>query len=158
MRLSRWLLPLTLMSVTLGCGPSDSGPKPSPEATPLATSAPPSLAAPTASPTALSGAESTAATSNGDPQRGAPLYATYCSSCHGPHGDGDGPAAAALQPRPAKHSDKPYMQALSDEHLFKVIKLGGTAAGKSPLMAPWGGALSDQQIHDLVAFVRTLAQ
>jgi mono/diheme cytochrome c family protein len=25
------------------------------------------------------------------------------------------------------------------------------------MMAPWGGALSDEQIRDVVAFVRTLA-
>jgi mono/diheme cytochrome c family protein len=38
-----------------------------------------------------------------------------------------------------------------------VIKLGGPAVGKSPLMAPWGGTLDDQQIRDVIAFVRTLA-
>ena len=30
--------------------------------------------------------------------------------------------------------------------------------GKSPLMAPWGGSLSDAQIRDVVAYVRTLAE
>jgi mono/diheme cytochrome c family protein len=50
------------------------------------------------------------------------------------------------------------MNALSNEHLFKVIKEGGPAVGKSPLMAPWGGTLSDEQIWDVVAFVRSLAQ
>jgi len=39
-----------------------------------------------------------------------------------------------------------------------VIKTGGPSVGKSPLMAPWGGTLSDAQIHDVVAFVRTLAE
>jgi hypothetical protein len=49
------------------------------------------------------------------------------------------------------------MNPLTDEHLFKTIKLGGQAVGKSPLMAPWGGSLSDAQIIDVIAFVRTLA-
>jgi mono/diheme cytochrome c family protein len=49
------------------------------------------------------------------------------------------------------------MNPLSDEHLFNVIKLGGASVGKSPLMAPWGGALTDPQIHDVVAFLRTLS-
>ena len=31
---------------------------------------------------------------------GAVLYHRYCASCHGPTGRGDGPAAAALTPRP----------------------------------------------------------
>ena len=31
---------------------------------------------------------------------GRALYETYCMSCHGPEGKGDGPVAAALQPTP----------------------------------------------------------
>jgi putative copper resistance protein D len=31
---------------------------------------------------------------------GAALYAEHCAACHGPRGAGDGPAAAALDPRP----------------------------------------------------------
>jgi mono/diheme cytochrome c family protein len=65
--------------------------------------------------------------------------------------------AAGLDPKPARHTDGSYMNALSDEHLFRVIKEGGAAVGKSPLMAPWGGTLSDAQVHDLVAFTRSLA-
>ena len=49
------------------------------------------------------------------------------------------------------------MNELSDEHLFKVIKEGGASVGKSPLMAPWGGTLTDDQIRDVVAFVRSIA-
>jgi cytochrome c oxidase cbb3-type subunit 3 len=49
------------------------------------------------------------------------------------------------------------MNALSDEHLFKVIKEGGPAVGKSPLMTPWGGTLSDDDIHDVVAYIRSIA-
>ncbi len=32
---------------------------------------------------------------------GAPIFQRYCTSCHGPYGRGDGPAAVALRPRPA---------------------------------------------------------
>jgi high-affinity iron transporter len=99
----------------------------------------------------------TAAMPAGDATRGAPLYAANCASCHGEKGNADGPAGLALTPKPAKHSDAAYMKPLSDEHLFKVVKSGGASVGKSPLMAPFGGTLSDQQIADLVAFMRTLA-
>jgi mono/diheme cytochrome c family protein len=94
----------------------------------------------------------------GDAAEGGALYQTYCASCHGPRGEGDGPVAAGLNPKPAKHSDGAYMNTLSNEHLFKVIKEGGVSVGKSPLMAPWGGTLGDEQIADLVAFVRSLAK
>ena len=49
------------------------------------------------------------------------------------------------------------MNALSNEHLFKVVKYGGASVGKSALMAPWGGTLDDDQIRDVMAFVRSLA-
>lgn len=87
----------------------------------------------------------------------AELYATNCSSCHGPKGEGDGPLSAGLVPKPARHADGAYMNALSNDHIFKVIKEGGTAVGKSATMAPWGPSMSDEEIHGLVAFLRSLA-
>jgi len=92
-----------------------------------------------------------------DAERGGTLYATYCASCHGARGAGDGPVAASLDPAPARHDDGAYMNGLSNEHMVAVVKLGGPAVGKSPMMAPWGGTLDDQQIRDVIAFVRTLA-
>jgi mono/diheme cytochrome c family protein len=93
----------------------------------------------------------------GDAERGSAVYAMFCASCHGARGAGDGPLAANLDPKPADHSDGRYMNALSDEHLVRVIRDGGAAVGKSPLMAPWGGSLDEQKILDLVAYIRTLA-
>jgi mono/diheme cytochrome c family protein len=104
------------------------------------------------------GAAPTAPAAKPDAAAGATLYATNCSACHGPRGDGDGPAAVALVPKPAKHHDGAYMNALTNEHLFRVVKEGGPSVGKSPLMAPWGNMLSDAQIWNVVAFVRTLAE
>ncbi len=49
------------------------------------------------------------------------------------------------------------MNALSNEHLFKVVKEGGAAVGKSAMMAPWGASMSDDEILGLVTFLRTLA-
>jgi mono/diheme cytochrome c family protein len=95
----------------------------------------------------------------GDPvARGGMIYQQYCASCHGPEGNGDGPVSAGLDPKPAKHSDGNYMNTLSDAHIEKVIKEGGASVGKSPLMAPWGATLSDAQVKDVMAFVRSLAK
>ncbi|MEZ4331735.1 MAG: cytochrome c [Myxococcota bacterium] len=85
------------------------------------------------------------------------LYAANCASCHGATGHGDGPLSAGLQPAPAKHADGNYMNALSNDYLFKVVKEGGAAVGKSPTMAPWGTSFSDEEIWGLVRFMRTLA-
>lgn len=49
------------------------------------------------------------------------------------------------------------MNALNDEYLFEVIAGGDRAVGKSETMASWSGSLSDGQIHDIIAFIRPLA-
>ena len=89
-------------------------------------------------------------------EAGGKLYQTRCSPCHGPDGKAATPTAQALNPKPRDHADGAYMNQLSKEHLTKVIKNGGPAVGKSPLM-PAHTDLNDQQIEDVIAFVRTLA-
>ncbi|MBI2319642.1 MAG: cytochrome c [Betaproteobacteria bacterium] len=98
------------------------------------------------------------ARSHGIAERGREHYATYCTPCHGTRGEGDGPLADVLVPRPARHSDAAFMNSLSDEHLFRLLKDGGPALGKSPLMGVWSRILSDEQIWDLIAFIRSLAR
>ncbi len=93
----------------------------------------------------------------GDADEGAVIYGQFCTTCHGAGGKGDGLAAAALDPKPADHTDPAYMGTLSDEQLYRVIQGGGAAVGKSPLMAPWGGVLTDEQIRDLISFLRRLS-
>ena len=88
---------------------------------------------------------------------GESVYGANCSSCHGARGQGDGPLSAGLQPTPAKHADGVYMNALSNDHIYKVISEGGAAVGKSSMMAPWGSSLSDNEINSLIVFIRTLA-
>lgn len=65
-------------------------------------------------------------------------YTTYCAPCHGLRGNGDGPLAALLVPHPVRHSDARLMNALSDDYLFRLLKEGGPALGKSRLMGAWG--------------------
>lgn len=91
-----------------------------------------------------------------DAEQGKKIYGQFCASCHGQTGKGDGPASAALNPKPRDHTDKESMSKLSDDDIFKVIKNGGASIGKSPLMPPWGASLKDEQIQDVVAYVRIL--
>lgn len=95
---------------------------------------------------------------SGDPAKGEASYKMYCVACHGETGAGDGAAAAALNPKPRALNDKAYMDSLSDQHIYTVIKDGGPAVGKSMFMTAWGAILKeDQAIHDVAAYVRTLA-
>jgi mono/diheme cytochrome c family protein len=83
-------------------------------------------------------------------------YNLYCLGCHGAGGKGDGPAASSLNPRPRDMTKADYMSRLSDQYLFNVIKAGGSSVNKSPLMPAWGGTLSDKDIWNLVAYIRSL--
>lgn len=94
----------------------------------------------------------------GDAAKGKQVYANLCASCHGNTGKGDGAAAAALNPKPKDLTDKAYVSKLEDKYLFNIIAKGGAAVGKSPLMLPFGGALKDQDIRDVIAFVTSLAK
>lgn len=93
----------------------------------------------------------------GDARAGKEKYLTLCASCHGTSGKGDGPVAERLSPKPRDHTDGRYMNTLTDQYLFNVIKQGGKAVGLSELMPPWGRVLNDKEVQDLVAYVRTLA-
>jgi len=86
---------------------------------------------------------------------GATTYATMCASCHGATGAGDGVAAAALTPKPANFTDAAFWTSRDDAQVKKAIKEGGAAVGKSPLMAPFGAALTDAQLDELVALLKT---
>jgi len=88
---------------------------------------------------------------------GRKLYTSYCVSCHGEKGKGDGVAAKSLPAKPADHTNGMVMNQHNDKFLTEIITKGGSAVGKSSFMPPWGSALDEKQIRDLVAFIRTLA-
>lgn len=94
----------------------------------------------------------------GDAGKGKASYEKLCAACHGISGKGDGPAAGKLKVKPKDQTDKSSMSQLADENLFEVTKRGGVAVKKSPLMPPFGKTLKDDQIWDLVAYMRTLSK
>jgi mono/diheme cytochrome c family protein len=88
---------------------------------------------------------------------GKKLYLSYCTTCHGDTGKGDGMAGSSLPVKPADHTNGAVMNKLSDAFLINIISKGGSGAGKSSFMPSWSGALTDQQIRDIVAYIRSLA-
>lgn len=62
------------------------------------------------------------------------LFDSLCFTCHGTSGHGDGPGAAALDPKPRSFADIAWQDSVTDEHIEKVIVFGGAAVGKSPMM------------------------
>lgn len=98
------------------------------------------------------------AAQKGDPKAGKAKYDSLCASCHGASGKGDGPAAPSLNPKPQDHTNGKYMNSLADKDLFDIIKGGGAGVKKSPLMPAWGNTLKDDDIWNLAAYIRSLAQ
>ena len=94
----------------------------------------------------------------GDPAKGKELYTKHCAGCHGPGGKGDGPAAAALNPKPTDLGNKAFMAGLKDQYLFDLIQKGGAAMGKSPLIPPFGSKMKEGEIRDVIAHLRSLAK
>ncbi len=92
-----------------------------------------------------------------DQAEGKKLYVTYCATCHGEGGKGDGAAGVSLPVRPADHTNGAAMNQLNDKFLVDIISKGGGAVGKSTFMPAWSGALNEKQIRDIVAYIRSIA-
>ena len=95
-----------------------------------------------------------------NPQRGSRIYQQFCTPCHGQEGNGRGPRARneALQPPPRDHTNGFYMNMQTDVRLYKVISQGGKANNLSHVMPQWKHILSDDDIFDIIAYIRTLAK
>lgn len=87
------------------------------------------------------------------------LFGSLCATCHGPHGRGDGPAAASLSPKPRDYSDKAWQAATTDDQLRTVILKGGAAVGKSPTMPPAPQLEAKPEVvTELVTLIRTYGE
>jgi mono/diheme cytochrome c family protein len=92
---------------------------------------------------------------DGNSARGKVLYQQHCSGCHGESGQGDGPGAKNINPKPIDHTNRQYMASLDDRHLFTVVRRGGKDIGR-PAMPPFPN-LSDTEIKDLIAYMRSIS-
>lgn len=107
----------------------------------------PAAEAPAAAPSAPAPATAPA------PFEASTVFKTTCGPCHGETGEGNGPAGVALTPRPANFSEAAFWEGKDKTYIAKVIKEGGAAVGKSPLMVAWGGQYNDEQIDALADVV-----
>lgn len=86
--------------------------------------------------------------------RGGVAFRTYCVLCHGANAEGNGRAARLYAPPPANL----VASHMSDEYWTLIIRRGGGFVGRSPFMPPWGEQLTDEQIGDLVVYLRSLSR
>ncbi len=82
---------------------------------------------------------------------GKAIYEKLCLTCHGPQGKGDGPTGKVLIP-PATDLTSAATKKKSDADLLKIIR-----EGKPPTAMPaWKGQLSEQEMRDVLAYIRSL--
>jgi high-affinity iron transporter len=85
-----------------------------------------------------------------DPVKGQAVYMANCMACHGAAADGNGPAAAALKPRPTNFSSAAWWEGKDDARVRSAIKSGKPGTAMMPF-----SQLSNDDLTHLVAFLRT---
>ena len=89
-------------------------------------------------------------------QAGKEIFTTNCSSCHGDTAEGNGPAAASLDPKPADL--KVVTKGQADDYIFWRISEGGNMPPFNSAMPSWKGILSEEQIWQVISYIRSIAQ
>ncbi|MHB1174292.1 MAG: c-type cytochrome [Sulfuriferula sp.] len=90
--------------------------------------------------------------------KAAHVYDTYCVQCHGINRNGKGLNTRDMSVQPRDHSDAKGMADIPDDELHKAIKEGGLAVNKSVLMPAWGNVLTDEEIQEMVVYLRHVCQ
>ncbi len=81
------------------------------------------------------------------------LWDTSCARCHGPYGDGKGPAGEKLDPPPRNFHRRAWQASTADAHIKRVILEGGPATGLSPSMVAHIELQSQPELLDQVVLL-----
>jgi len=86
-------------------------------------------------------------------KKGEALFTSTCSLCHGPKGLGDGPAGAALVPKPRNFVEGKWRYGGTPFILFNTVTKGSPGTS----MAPYGHLPEDER-WGVVHYIRSLSQ
>ena len=103
-----------------------------------------------------------------DPQRVIPLdyqaaqgkriFYQHCVWCHADATPAGPSNRSNVLPTPPLMNDGASLNKETDATLRNAIALGGSALGKSGMMPPYGRTLTGEEITDLIAYIRAIAQ
>ena len=85
----------------------------------------------------------------GDPKRGGAFYLANCATCHGARGDGAGPRAYFINPKPRNFTDEAARARLNRVALYAGVSEGRLGAE----MPAWKHVASVQQMADVAEYV-----
>ena len=85
----------------------------------------------------------------GDPKRGGAFYLANCATCHGAHGDGAGPRAYFINPKPRN-----FIEAASRARFNRIALYAAISEGRlASEMPAWKQVATPQQIADVSEYV-----
>ena len=90
---------------------------------------------------------------------GAALYQRYgCINCHGPSGLGGVPNPLSEDKAIPPLSGQVFREEFNTDAKIKEMIRSGSVIGKAPItsMPHWGGIIPDEDLNDLVAYLKTL--
>jgi mono/diheme cytochrome c family protein len=93
-----------------------------------------------------------------DEAQGKRIFYTQCVWCHADATPAGPSNRSNLNPMPVLMNDGTALNHESDEYLENIIALGGSAVSKSAMMPPYGQMLTQQEILQVVAYTRAIAQ
>jgi mono/diheme cytochrome c family protein len=86
-----------------------------------------------------------------DDSDGKAVYEIRCAPCHGSGGNGDGPAAAAIEPKPRNFRDPAFWNGRTRSSLRLTVEQGRPGT----MMSPFKGVLTDAEIDGVVRYVES---
>lgn len=84
----------------------------------------------------------------GDPKRGGVFYNANCATCHGARGDGEGPRAYFINPKPRN-----FVEDASRARLNRLALYAAISEGKWTEMPSWNKVSTPQQMADVAEYV-----
>jgi mono/diheme cytochrome c family protein len=89
----------------------------------------------------------------GEPVAGRALFLQRCATCHGEGADGQSKLGQLLNPKPANL----LVSQLDSAARNRIVRNGGAAVGRSPVMPNWGAELTETELRDVIAYVASIA-
>ena len=90
-------------------------------------------------------------------EQGRRVFSQQCVWCHADTTPAGPSNRSNITPDPGLLNDSAVLSKVNDESLHKVIAGGGSGVGKSAMMPPYGATLSDEEINDVIAYIRVIA-
>lgn len=85
----------------------------------------------------------------GDPVKGGRFYQANCATCHGAKGDGKGPRAYFIRPKPRNFLDPSFQARFNRPAIYAATSMGKLGTE----MPAWSKVLSEQEVADVSEFV-----